>query len=514
MRQTQSAVIDALRSSQAYPHETKDIRTVETHISWVFLTGDVAYKLKKAVELPYVDFSTLERRERACRDELELNRRLAPSLYHEIVGIGGDPGALRIGGEPIVDFAVKMSQFPDGATADELVGNDTLDAGALVELAETLAQFHRRLAPARAGSQVERIKTNLNELESAAGDEREKEIARIRAWMRASIGTFATAFEQREADGQVRECHGDLHLGNIVMIDGKLIPFDCLEFSRELRTIDVIDEAAFLFMDLGAQGRPDLACAFLNRYLETTGDYAGLRLLRVYAAHRALVRAKVSLAAPGDADSPADSKAKTYLRAANENARPAKSLCIATSGLSGSGKTTVARRLALDLAAVHVRSDVERKRLHDLAPDARTGSEVGRGIYGAEATRETYERLGAAAEAALAGGLDIIVDASFLDRDERDRFRALAERLDARFVILHCTVPAAVLRERVVAREREGGDASEAGLEVLEHQLRTAAAFGDDERRLVRAVDTRDEVDTAGLARALRSEDQPSSTSY
>ena len=515
MLKDQVAVLEALRSSRAYPHATQEIRTVETHISWVFLTGDIAYKIKKAVELPYLDFSTLERRERACRDELELNRRLAPSFYHEVVGIGGEPSALRIGGEPAVEFAVRMSQFPEGARADQLIQADALEAEALAELAETLARFHRTLAPSRASSQIERIRTNLDELESGLSGERAKEIGKIRGWMRKSTDDFAETFAQREVDGHVRECHGDLHLGNIVSVDGKLIPFDCLEFSLELRTIDVIDEVAFLVMDLEARERSDLAFGFLNRYLETTGDYAGLRLLRVYAAHRALVRAKVSLASPEDSESPADTNARAYLRAANDNARPVKPLCIVTSGLSGSGKTTIARRLALGLAAVHIRSDIERKRLHELAPEARTDSDVGQGIYGAGATQATYERLADAAGAALSGRLDIIVDASFLERDERDRFRTLAARLDARFAIVHCTAPAAVLRERIVEREREGSDASEAGLAVLEHQLQTADAFGDLEWEFVHSLDTRDEIDMADLARAIRgAADQSSSTSY
>lgn len=515
MSEDQAAVLEALRSPKAYPHPTDEIRSVETHISWVFLTGDFAYKVKKAVALPYVDFSTLELRERACRDELALNRRLAPALYHAVVGIGPDAGAARVGGEPAVEFAVKMSQFPTGATADELIRSDALEAGELAGLAETLADFHETLNPARAGSQIDRIRTNLDELKSDLTGEKARQIGTIEDWMRRSMDGLAETFAQREADGRVRECHGDLHLGNIVRIDGELVPFDCLEFSLELRTIDVIDEVAFLVMDLEAGGRHDLAFRFLNRYLEVTGDYAGLRLLRLYSAHRALVRAKVSLAAPEDSETPADSTAPAYLRAAHDNAGPSKPLCIVTSGLSGSGKTTVARRLATSLPAVHVRSDVERKRLHDLAAGARTGSEVGQAIYDAAATEATYERLADAAEAALSGGLDIIVDAAFLDRAERDRFRALADRLGARFTILSCTAPVSVLRERIVAREREGNDASEAGIAVLEHQLQTADGFGDREQDFVHAIDTQDEIDSDDLVRQIvRAGDQSSSTSY
>lgn len=515
MREDQEPVLEALRSPAAYPHATAAIRTIETHISWVFLTGPFAYKVKKAVKLPYVDFSTLARRERACRDELSLNRRLAPALYHEVVGIGGDAGRLRIGAAPAVEFAVRMTQFPDTATADHLIRDDALEPAELAALAVKIARFHESLEPSSAGSATERMLANLGELESELADERPARLEATSAWMRETLNRVGADLLQRTASGRVRECHGDLHLGNIARIDGTLIPFDCLEFSRELRTIDVLDEVAFLFMDLCARGRTDLAYAFLNAYLEVTGDYGGLRLLRLYAAHRALVRAKVALAAPDDCEGTGAQRAGLYLEAAAAGAESSQPLCVITAGYSGSGKTTIARRLAPCLPAVHVRSDVERKRLEGLAPDARTDSGIDEGIYRPETTRDTYDRLADAAEAALAGGIDIIVDASFLDRAERERFRALAGRLGARFVIAHCKAPADVLRERIAARHRAHSDASEADLAVLAHQLETAGAFGADELRFLYPVDTEQKIDAKNLAQALReSSDQSSSTSY
>jgi uncharacterized protein len=515
MREDQEPVLEALRSPAAYPHATEKIRTIETHISWVFLTGRLAYKVKKAVKLPYVDFSTLDRRERACRDELSLNRRLAPALYHAVVSIGGDAGRLRIGAAPAVEFAVKMTQFPDTATADHLIRNDSLGPAEIAALAVTIARFHETLEPSSAGSAAERMLANLGELESELADERSAELLPTSAWMRKTLNRVGTALLRRTAEGRVRECHGDLHLGNIARIDGTLVPFDCLEFSRELRTIDVLDEVAFLFMDLCAHGRTDLAYAFLNPYLEGTGDYGGLRLLRLYAAHRALVRAKVALAAPDDSDGTGAQRARLYLDAAAASAEISEPLCVITAGYSGSGKTTIARRLAPCLHAVLIRSDVERKRLEGLAPDARTGSGIDEGIYRPDATRDTYGRLAEAAEAALKGGIDIIVDASFLDREKRERFRALAGRLGARFVIAHCEAPADVLRERIAARNRAHSDASEADLAVLAHQLETAGSFGADELPFLYTVDTEKKIDAKDLAHALREgSDQSSSTSY
>lgn len=510
MRQDQTAVLEALGSRDAYPHATRAIRLIETHISWVFLTGDFAYKVKKAVDLPYVDFSTLDKRERACRDELALNKRLAPALYHDVVTIGGGQGGVRVGGSPAIEYAVKMTQFPDGATADELISGDALDATELAELARTVAGFHQKLEPATGAPADERIRSNLEQLEAGLNDWQASLLELVAGWLRRTLDRVAETLQRRETAGRIRECHGDLHLGNIVRVDGRLIPFDCLEFSRDLRTIDVIDEVAFLLMDLVAHDRSDLGYVFLNSYLEITGDYDALRLLRLYAAHRALVRAKVALAAPDDAST---SRASAYLEAAADNARASRPLCVVTSGYSGSGKTTIARRLAPSLGAVHIRSDVERKRLHGLASDAQTESAIAEGIYRQDATQLTYRRLADAAEAALSGAVDIIVDASFLDAEQRDRFHALARRLDARFVILHCAAPAEILRQRIIARQQERSDASEADLAVLAHQLATAAPFTDAEQSQVHSIDTESEIDADQLAGAIRSRNDQSSSS-
>lgn len=515
MRDDQAPALEALLSANAYPHATGRIRTIETHISWVYLTGDFAYKIKKAVRLPYVDFSTLALREKACRDELALNRRLAPMLYEAVVTVGGAPGAIRVGGTPALEFAVKMRQFPDDATADSLIRTGTLGIEELTDLAETVAGFHASLTACTAKPPHERILANLGELESDA-TEVAAMVGDIAPQLSNALGRTAETFERRQSDGRIRECHGDLHLGNIVRLNRRLVPFDCLEFSQTLRTIDVIDEVAFLFMDLAAHGRPDLAFAFLNRYLEATGDYAGLEVLRIYATHRALVRAKVALATATDTQFRASAPAMTYLDAAAGHIREVNPICIITFGLSGSGKTTISEKLALELGAVHVRSDIERKRLEGLAAGARTDSAIDRGIYRPQSTRATYARLVTVAEAAIRGGIDVIVDASFLDRDNRDRFRALASRLGAGFVILHCTASRDVLRARIEARQTEGRDASEANLAVLAHQLETSEPLTDAETEFVLAADTEHEIDSGALAETIRRASQPplSSTSY
>lgn len=518
MHDDQAAVLAALASPGAYPHATDAIRIIETHISTVFLTGPFAYKVKKAVTFPFLDFSTLPLRERACQDELRLNRRLAPALYREVVGIGGPPGEIRVGGEPVVEFAVKMTQFPAGATAHELILDDALKAAELESLADRIGQFHESLPPASGGEPAASILANLAELEAEAGEAMRGDLEDVAASLRASLDGLSASLAQRAEAGCVRECHGDLHLGNLVRFDGELIPFDCLEFSLPMRTIDVIDEAAFLFMDLVAHERRDLAYAFLNTYLGVTGDFAGLTLLRLYVAHRALVRAKVAIASPRQLPVPhTEQHAARYLETALAQAHAPRPLCVITTGLSGSGKTTIARQLALGLGAVHVRSDVERKRLHGFKPDERSGSMLDRGIYDAESTAATYARLADAARAALSGRVSVIADAAFLRREQRDRIRSTLASLDADCVILECTAPSEVLRERIVARHEAGSDASEADLGVLAQQLATAEPLTDDEQSAALTLDTEHAIDANDLAQQIRERTvQPSvsSTSY
>jgi hypothetical protein len=494
MELDQNDVLEQLCVASAYPHSTGAIRRIETHISWVYLTGDFAYKIKKAVKLPYLDFSTLVARERACRDELSLNRRLAPALYHEVVGIGGDPKSVRVGATPAFEFAVKITEFPEGAIADELVQRGALSAADLSAFGDHIAAFHQSLAASPAQATGERILTNLAEVEAESSADRQRQLGTIGDWIRSSIGRLADCLTARTRDGRIRECHGDLHLGNIVRIDDRLIAFDCLEFSLALRTIDVLDEVAFLFMDLLAHGRPDLAFAFLNPYLAATGDYQGLRLLRLYAAHRALVRAKVLPA----------KQSSRYLDTASALTQDAAPLCLITHGFSGSGKTTIARSLALALEAVHLRSDVERKRLNKLQPTERPNAGIEQGLYSRESSESTYRRLCESTEAALNGGINVIVDASFLARRERDRFRSLAMKRDARFAVLNLKAPHELLRRRITERNRQNSDASDADLAVLDHQLATADALAGDEDSAIVTVATEGSLDTDRLADAIR----------
>jgi predicted kinase len=309
----------------------------------------------------------------------------------------------------------------------------------------------------------------------------------LRRWTQAVAEALAPRFADRAAHGFERECHGDLHLGNVAQLDGRPLLFDCIEFSERLRRIDVMSDVAFAAMDLARYGLWRHAARFVNRYVERTGDYAGLAVLRFYEVYRAMVRAKVAWirACQGRAGTAGTQAAHgefaAYLTLARRLSQRVAPALVLMHGLSASGKTTASDLLVEALGAVRVRSDVERKRLHGLDALASAAAAPGAGIYGERDAQDTYGRLAALAREVLAAGYPVVVDAAFLRRADRDRFRALAAGLGAGFQIAACTAPEAVLRARVIVRQRSGADASDAGIEVLESQLRGVEPLGGDE---------------------------------
>jgi uncharacterized protein len=431
-RPSDRSLVAALASPDCYDHDVAEVRVVETHISWVFLTGKHAYKVKKPVKLPFVDFSTLERRHALCEEEIRLNRRLAPELYLGVVPIGGTAAAPRIGRRPAFEYAIKMRQFPDDARLDRRLEAHALPTSALLDFAAALADFHHGLPPIdapydSATATLRTIAANFAELAPALQDADRARLAAVQTWTERASRAVGPVLARRAAAGAHRECHGDLHLENLLLTGDRIVAFDALEFDPKLREIDVASEAAFLVMDLLAQRRADLAYGFLNRYLEAGGDYHGLVVLRLYLVHRALVRAKVrALKAAQKAAEAGRDALEPYLELAARLVEPRRPLLAITHGLSGSGKTHVTDALIGRLPAVRVRSDIERKRLHGLGGEARTRSAVGGGVYAARATELTYARLADAAAAAVAGGFDVIADATFLHRAERAELGQLA----------------------------------------------------------------------------------------
>ena len=497
-------ILAALHEPRTYPRGVDRVEVIETHISRVFLAGDYAYKVKKPVALGFLDFSTLDARRFFCKEELRLNRRTAPELYLAVVPITEARGGVHVGGSgEALEYAVEMRRFPQEALAEHVARRGELDSRRIDAIAEAVAAFHAA-APAAfregdygsAASVIGPALANFDQLSPLVSDAGERAaLGELRSWTEREAARLRSVFGARQREGFVRECHGDLHLGNIVFLEGRPVLFDCIEFDPALRWIDVINEVAFLVMDLLEHDLPAGAWRFLNAYLEATGDYGGVRVLRYYLVYRALVRAKIARmreTQPGDAKARgrAHREFGEYLALAASLSVPARPALIAMHGVSGSGKTAVAQRLLETLGAVRVRSDVERKRLHMLPAGARTRSAPGAGIYAPAATRLTYDRLARAARDALEAGYRVVVDAAYLARAERDAFRALARDAGAEFLIVSCEAPAEFLRERVAKREAAASDASEAGVAVLERQLATREPLGEDETGCVARIET------------------------
>jgi hypothetical protein len=480
-------------TAETYPHPVSGIRLIETHISWVFLTGTYAYKVKKAVDFGFLDFSTLDRRRRYCEEEIRLNRRLAPEIYLAVCPITGSPHTPRVDGDgPPFEYAVKMRQFAEGSLLADMAAAHTLIPNHVDALARLIAEFHGSIP--RSGSaddygSLSRIRgatmDNFAHIEAVVPpNQRDTGIAALKETAERDHETLEGVFLSRKNEGYVRECHGDLHLANIALIGGKPVPFDAIEFNPALRWIDVISELAFLAMDLEARGLRRLAARLVNGYLAVTGDYGGMALWHYYLRYRAMVRAKIAVLSWQSA---AQETARTehlasfrryvdYALSVLPNRRPR---LIVMHGVSGSGKTHVAAQIAEREGALVIRSDVERKRLasYRLADPAQMY------LYLPAFTRATYNRLLELATPLLHAGLSVILDATFLERRHRDDARRLADRCGAGFTIIAMDAPEAILRERILARQKAGTDPSDADLGILAKQLQSRLPLGEDEVR-------------------------------
>jgi len=491
----QSRLVRALTNPALYGPGCTAVRVVETHISYVLLTGRHAYKIKKAVDLGFLDFTSLDARHFYCDRELELNRRLAPAIYLEVDGITGAIDAPRIGGDgPVVEYAVKMREFPQDALLTCVLDRKALTAAHIDTLASVVAAFHTSAPRAEPGSRfgspreiLDLAIENFTEIEPLLEHDADRRAAAdLRRWSEREHAARATLFSERQRTGFVRECHGDLHLGNIALVDGLVTIFDCIEFNEDMRWSDIMADVAFLVMDLRDRGRPDLAARFLSGYLERTGDYDGVQILRFYVVYRAMVRAKVARMRASQIDKAARAgkiaEYQEYLSLAARCAQPNTPGIVITRGLSGAGKTTRSAALVEHAGAIRIRTDVERKRIHGWTPLARTESALDEGIYSAAATERTYSRVGSLARTVAAAGYPVVVDGTFLRRRDRDQFRAVAADLNLPFAIVDFVASVETLRARIRERREAGTDASEADLQVLERQRQSAEPIAPDER--------------------------------
>lgn len=503
-RSCRPLMIDALLDPAHYPHPAKTVRLLETHISWVLLAGRYVYKIKKPVDLGFLDFTELSKRRFYCQEEIRLNRRLAPTLYLDVVSIGGSLQQPVFGAEPAFEYAVRMRRFSNAKLLDRLATQDRLTSQHIDHLAKTLVCFHEGLPPADPTSAY-----GTPEAIAAAAEHNFQNVAALLGDTEA-LTDLQTAsdleyqrclplFEHRRLAGFIRECHGDLHLGNIVLLKDVPVAFDGIEFEPKLRWIDVMNDIAFLIMDLQYRGRADLAFRFLNGYLELSGDYHGLGVLRFYLGYRAMVRAKVTAIRASQGDAPVMDECGRYLTLARDSLTKGKPALIITHGLPGCGKTTVSQVALERLRAIRIRSDIERKRLFGLAAHESSGGV----IYDPEATQQTYARLKNLARELLEAGYPVIVDAAFLKHEERRTFRALACEMDVPFAILSIQTEPALLRQRIQQRQRLGNDASEADLAVFEKLQAICEPLRADELNFaVEFVNDGAVIDLASLAPA------------
>lgn len=485
METVHTPVIDALRNPALYPHPCMHVELVETHISWVLLTGLRAYKIKKPVDLGFVNFTSLDRRRHFCEEELRLNRRLAPELYLDVVPITGTADRPEIGGTgTVLEYAVRMLQFEQRQLLSRLPP-DELEPVHIDSLADCCADFLSEATVAERGSVfgtpaqiMQPVRDNFEVLKH--GDESLKAcVATLEQRAELQFARLNPIFADRKRDGMIRECHGDLHLGNMFLNHDQIVVFDGIEFSDELRWIDIINDIAFAVMDFADRGRHNLARRFLNRWLERTGDYSGLSVLPFYCAYRAAVRAKIDairMQQPSLSFSDQrhlSSDCRGYLELALRYTVGGHPALIITMGPSGSGKTMVTQRLIEATDTIRIRSDVERKRLFGLRPEESSRPELKMAMYAAEATARTYDRLAELAGQVIDAGFPVVVDATFLYRSERARFAQLARRLRIPFLIIKCEAAEATLQDRIRQRHQQAGDASEADTAVLRAQLRS-----------------------------------------
>jgi uncharacterized protein len=495
------AVIQAMLKPEFYPHAvTEPIELIQTHISYVFLTGDYVYKLKKGVNYGFLDFSTLEKRQHFATEEVRLNQRGAAKLYLGVEPITQSGDTFQIGGAgEVIEPAVKMQQFPQSALLSEMFDRGELTEELMIKLAKELAIFHAKSESndhIRTYGTVEAIRQAYDEnyAQSVGYIDRAQTQAQWDATKAYSDRFFtenAVIFEDRVKAGKIRECHGDIHLRNIAYWNGEMLLFDCIEFNEPFRFVDTMYDVAFVCMDLDARGRSDYANLLLNTYLEQTGDYEGVQVLPLYLSRQAYVRAKVTSFLLDDPGIPADvkeSSAKTaadYYRLAYDYTQSTQGKLVVMAGLSGSGKSTTAKTIARAHQAIHLRSDAVRKQIAGIPVEQKGTDE----IYSADMTKQTYDRLLNLGLLLAGQGHTVILDAKYDRLVLREPVINQAKAAGIALTIVHCEAPIEVLKSRVAART---GDIADADVAVLEQQ--SFEEFTEAELAFVKAVDTTVEV--------------------
>lgn len=501
--------MSSLRDPRAYPGRPDAVELVQTHVSLVFLAGERAYKVKKPVDLGFLDFRTVEAREAACAEEVRLNEALAPGVYRRVAWVTRESdGSLRVDGEgKPVEPVVEMLRLPRERMLDALLERGEVDNALVESLAALIARFHATAptgpgidehgSPAAIAANVRENTEQTRAFAHAPGahagvrtlSPRLHRFLAERA--EAFVAAERTLLERRVGEGHIREGHGDIHAGNVCVLPGGILVYDRIEFTPRFRCGDTVADIGFLAMDMDGRGFRGFAALLARRYAEHSGDRDLPGLLPFYKAYRAVVRGKVlSMAAADPVLDEAEREARrraamrSFALAATYDLPPC---LVLTCGLPGSGKTTAARAIARPFEAVLLRSDVQRKRLAGLRPTEAAAAPYGEGIYRQALTDETYGALLDDAVSALRSGRSVVVDASFATAARRAPFVEAARELGLPVVVAHVEVPEAVARTRLEAREHDPGEVSDADLEV---RRRMAEGFESPrETPLVAAVD-------------------------
>lgn len=511
----QSELIASLLKPGAYPHPVASLELLETHISWVILTGTYAYKIKKSVKLDFLDFSTLQQRRHFCEEELRLNRRMAPQLYLDVVPICGSEENPIVGGEGrAIEYALKMHQFRQSAQLDKQLDAGLLNENDMHDLAATVAAYHQDAVRLDFSSDQEAVREisapQLDNFPPINSVTNMKSTRRVQEWTARSLRDLEHMLIERHKNGFVRECHGDLHLANLVRLPSGIVAFDCVEFSAALRNIDVISDVAFLAMDLVARARQDLAGIFVNRYLEYTGDYSGMSVFGLYFVYHCMIRAKVAAVRSGERHETVGrvhdiAQLKHYLAVAIRWIKQPLPIVVGMHGFSGSGKTWLSTQLMSELPAIRVRSDIERKRRLELAETASSESRPGRGAYTARARADVYEFMMEIVDGLIEAGFNVIADASFLMRTDRQLLEALADRKDVALVWIDASADNDELVRRLQHRTTTRDDASEADTDVLEYQYEHADPLTASELKHTVFVATDRQVDPGAIIKSIKS---------
>lgn len=512
-------LITAMLKPEFYDHPVQTCQLVETHISWVILTGDYVYKVKKPVDFGFLDFSTLEKRKFYCEEELRLNQRLAPDLYLDVIQISGSENNPVLAGKgKALEYAVKMLQFSQDMQLDHVLARNELRQDMIDSIANLIAGFHQQIETSKSTSDYgnpehvyQPIKENFIQIRNKINDKSKFELlstlSELEQWSEDTFDKMKNVFAQRKEMGFIRECHGDLHLRNLAWYKDKPLAFDCLEFNPNFRWIDVISEIAFLMMDLEDHEQPELAQRFLNQYLEITGDYQGCSVLRFYLVYRAMVRAKVDAIRAhqaGISKQEADEANKefySYLQLALTYTKQETPFIIITRGMSASGKSTSTEPLLEKLGAIRIRSDIERKRLYNIKANEDSHANVEQGIYTAEATTKTYLKLLELAEVIIDAGLPVIVDATFSNFEQRKLFEELATKKQARYIILEFVAEDKTLKKRISDRTQTVSDAD---INVLENQIKNWQSLEQDEKTHSILINTEEPLDIEQLLSRLK----------